>query len=97
MSIVVLVEFNSKPEATNTLKQFMADALPDTRAYDGCISLDVYNNADSDNNIVMGAKWESREHQEKAMELSAKKGTFEKLGEMLSSKPSFRYFDKLDI
>ena len=32
MSIVVLVEFNSKPEATNTLKQFMADALPDTRA-----------------------------------------------------------------
>ena len=38
MSIVVLVEFNSKPEDTNTLKQFMADALPDTRAYDGCIT-----------------------------------------------------------
>ena len=57
----------------------------------------MYNNADSDNNIVMMAKWESREHQEKAMELSAKKGTFEKLGEMLSSKPSFRYFDQLDI
>ena len=57
----------------------------------------MYNNADSDNNIVMVAKWESREHQEKAMELSSKKGTFEKLGEMLSSEPSFRYFDKLDI
>ena len=94
MPIVVLVEFNSKPEATNTLKQFMADALPDTRAYDGCISLDVCN---SDDNFVIVAKWESREHQEKAMELSAKKGTFEKLGEMLSSKPSFRYFDQLDI
>ena len=64
MSIVVLVEFNSKPEDTDALKQFMADALPDTRAYDGCISLDVCN---SDDNFVIVAQWESREHQEKYM------------------------------
>tara|TARA_B100000809_G_scaffold239324_1_gene260787 strand:+ start:1359 stop:1496 length:138 start_codon:yes stop_codon:yes gene_type:complete len=43
------------------------------------------------------AKWESREHQEKYMAWRAEQGAFEKLGEMLSSEPSFRYFDKLDI
>ena len=94
MPIVVLVEFNSKPEATNTLKQFLADALPDSRAYDGCISIDVCN---SDDNFVIVAKWESREHQEKYMAWRTEQGTLEKLGEMLSSGPSFRYFDQLDI
>ena len=29
MAITVLVEFSSKPEDTDALKQFMADALPD--------------------------------------------------------------------
>ncbi len=29
MAIAVLVEFSSKPEDTDALKQFMADAIPD--------------------------------------------------------------------
>ena len=43
MSITVLVELNSKTEATDTLKQLLVDSFPDTRAYDGCISVDAYN------------------------------------------------------
>ena len=94
MAITVLVEFNSKPEDTDALKQFMADALPDTRAYDGCISLDVCN---SDDNFVIVAQWESREHQEKYLAWRTEQGALKKMGEMLSSGPSFRYFDQLDI
>ena len=33
MSITVIVEFSPKPECTDTLKQFLAETLPDTRAY----------------------------------------------------------------
>lgn len=33
MSITVIVELSPKPECTDTLKQFLAEALPDTCAY----------------------------------------------------------------
>ena len=38
-----------------------------------------------------------REHQEKYMSWHIEQGALEKIGEMLSSGPSFRYFDQLDI
>jgi len=94
MAITVLVEFSSKPEDTDALKQFMADALPDTRAYDGCISLDVCN---SDDNFVIVAQWESREHQEKYLAWRIEQGAFEKLGGLLEDETSIRYFETLDI
>ena len=97
MSITVIVEFSPKPECTDTLKQFLAEALPDTRAYNGCTSLDVYNNTDSDGNIVVIAKWESREHQEKYLAWRIEQGAFEKLGGLLEDETSIRYFETLDI
>ena len=98
MSITVIVEFSHKPECTDTLKQFSAETLPDTRAYNGCTNLDVYNNnTDSDGNIVVIAKWESREHQEKYLAWRIEQGAFEKLGELLKAETSIRYFDTLDI
>ena len=97
MSITVIVEFNPKPEYSDILKDFLAEALPDTRAYDGCISLDTYNNSDSDGNIVLIVKWESREHQERYLAWRVEQGAFDKLGEMLSSEVSIRYFEKTEI
>ena len=42
MKNLVIVSFPAKTETLGLLKQSMKDALPDTRAYPGCISVDTY-------------------------------------------------------
>ena len=42
MKNLVIVSFPAKTESLDLLKQSMKDALPDTRAYPGCISVDTY-------------------------------------------------------
>ena len=42
MKNLVIVSFPAKSDTLETLKNAMKDALPDTRAYEGCISVDSY-------------------------------------------------------
>jgi quinol monooxygenase YgiN len=44
MSVLVLVEAPVKSEDVSNMKSYMAEILPDTRAYDGCQGIDVYFN-----------------------------------------------------
>ena len=41
---VVLLEVQVKPECVQEVKDYLKEALPDTRAYDGCQSIDIYGN-----------------------------------------------------
>ena len=42
MKNLVIVSFPAKADMLETLKEAMKSALPDTRSYDGCISVDTY-------------------------------------------------------
>ena len=70
--------------------------LPDTRAYDGCISIDVYQNMDAPETIVLVEKWESRAHQEKYMGWRSETGVVDKIVSQIDGAPSIRYFDLAD-
>ena len=62
MKNLVIVSFPAKTESLDLLKQSMKDALPDTRAYPGCISVDTYLE-ESTNTIHLIEDWETLEHQ----------------------------------
>ena len=62
MKNLVIVSFPAKEEKLDILKNAMKDALPETRAYDGCISVDTYIE-ESTNTIHLIEDWESLEHQ----------------------------------
>jgi quinol monooxygenase YgiN len=97
MSINVILEVQSKPETIEELKSTFEAILPDTRSYDGCISVEVIINQDDPLNVILLEVWETREHQEKYIQWRAETGALEALGAMLSQPASIRHFDSTSI
>ena len=64
MKNLVIVSFPAKADMLETLKEAMKSALPDTRSYDGCISVDTYIEK-STNTIHLIEDWETIDHQAK--------------------------------
>ena len=96
MSTMVLIELQIKPEAVSDLKALMKELLPDTRAYDGCQSVDLYDNLDAKGNVVLYELWDSREHQQRYLNWRSETGVLDRLGAHLTAQPNIRYFDRVD-
>ena len=96
MAVTVLLELQVKEDQINTMLETMKAILPDTRAYDGCLGVDVVQNQDEPANIILIEKWESKPHYEKYLAWRTETGFIEKMGAVLSAPPSIRYFDPRD-
>ena len=68
MKNLVIVSFPAKPETINNLKETLKSALPDTRNFDGCISVKTFIE-ESTNTIHLIEDWETLEHQQKYLSL----------------------------
>ena len=97
MSVVVFLELQVKPEAVNDVKEMLKENLPDTRAYDGCQGLDVYDNMDETGDLVIYERWDSRPQYEKYLAWRTETGTMDRVGDMLKEPPSIRYFERVDV
>ena len=97
MSVHVMLELNVKPESADDLNTLMKEILPDTRAYDGCEGITVQSNVDDSNNVVILEQWQSRENHEKYLAWRTETGVMDKIGSMLVSEPSLRYFNVVDV
>ena len=62
MKNLVIVSFPAKEESLETLKEAMRRALPDTRSFDGCLSVNTFIE-ESTNTIHLIEDWESLNHQ----------------------------------
>ena len=94
MSVLVLVEGPVSPENIADMKAYMAEILPDTRAYDGCNGVDAYFNMDDPCNMILVEYWDTRTHHEEYVGWRTETGVMDKIGTMLSGPPSIRYFEK---
>jgi len=97
MACTVVLEVKLKSDMIDTAKGAFKEILPDTRAYDGCQSVEVVENQDEAGNLVLIEIWESREKQEKYLGWRAETGVLDQLGAMCEVAPSVRYFDKVDV
>lgn len=61
MSYVVSIDFQCKPGKSEELRALLAGALPDTRAYAGCQTLDVYLDEEKECFTAIET-WDSAEH-----------------------------------
>ena len=96
MSVLVLVEAQVKPQDISAMESYMAEIIPDTRAYDGCQGIDVYFNTEDTSSMVLVEYWDSRAHQEKYIAWRTETGVMDKIGAMLAGPPSIRYFERID-
>jgi len=62
MKNLVIVSFPAKAETLETLKDAMRSALPDTRNYEGCLSVNTFIE-ESTNTIHLIEDWETLDHQ----------------------------------
>lgn len=96
MSIVVIVNFTAKEESIEDLKSYFKKILPDTRSYEGCEGVQLYQDMDSPTKFTIQAKWTSKEAQQKYISWRMESGEFEKLGSMITDSFSMDYYDIID-
>ncbi len=96
MATTVVLELRAKAGTGSDLNRAFKEILPDTRAYDGCMGVDVYRNDDDADVIMLVEQWESRAHYERYLAWRTESGMLAQLGEALDGGPSIRYFSRTD-
>ena len=96
MSVLALFELQVRPEAISDMKSYLAEILPDTRAYNGCRGIDVYSNTEDAGDMVLVEHWDSRAHHEKYRAWRDGTGFLDKMGTMLAGPPKLRYLERID-
>ncbi|MBT6441322.1 MAG: antibiotic biosynthesis monooxygenase [Alphaproteobacteria bacterium] len=96
MAVTIILEVKAKPGTGDELQASMKTVLPDTRSYDGCISLNTYRDQDDPDVFVLVEHFESKAHYETYLAWRVETGVFAQLGESLAEPPSIRYFDLTD-
>lgn len=97
MAVTVILELPVKPENRDDMVNAMKGALPDTRAYAGCIKITALANQDDTNTIVLIEEWESRGHHEAYMKFRTETGFIEAMSAMLTGEPKSMYLDDLNV
>jgi quinol monooxygenase YgiN len=97
MAVTVTLALAIKKERLDEFKGVIKDALPDTRAFDGCQSVDVYENHDKPGEIFLVERWDSKEHQQKYIAWREETGMMDALGTFLATPPTFAFYTKLDV
>ena len=95
--VTVTLTFTVKPERATEFISLLKSLLPDTRDYDGCLRVDVYQDQGNVGSILLVEDWTSKQHQEKYQEWRDETGIAEVVGPFLAGDPSFRYLDHLDV
>ena len=93
MAIKVFLEIEIKPEILDETLQTFTQMLPDTRAFDGCLGIEVLQDRENPNYIILDEKWETQEQQQKYMKWREENGFTEQISALLSAPPIFKYFD----
>lgn len=96
MSTLVVLTAKAKSENVDAVKALFKEIIPDTRSYDGCREITVYQNMDSGGTFVAVENWESRPHYEKYLAWRTESGVLDKFVEMLEEAPDIQYYDAID-
>ena len=96
MSVRVFLELKANPGTGDELVAFFGSILSDTRAYEGCKSVDVLQNRDDADSVVVVEVWDSHEQYEQYLAWQRDRGTSDRLMKALAEPPSIRQFDETD-
>ncbi|MAQ12842.1 MAG: antibiotic biosynthesis monooxygenase, partial [Chloroflexi bacterium] len=65
MPVTVTLAFSVIPERAEAFKALLRELLPDTRAYEGCLKVNVYEEQENPGRIYLVEDWESKAHQQR--------------------------------
>ncbi len=97
MSILVLLEVKAQPGKVDEFKSDLEEALPDTRAFDGCEGVTAHENQDDPGQITLIERWGSKSAYEAYTAWREERGDLARLAGLVSGPPSIRYFDDVPV
>ncbi len=97
MAIGVLLEWRFKPEAVDQAPSVVAKVLATTRAFDGCIRIDVLVDAADPTRWLLVELWESLEHDAAYREFRAGPGKVTEIPPMLAAAPVLTRYAVADV
>ena len=87
MSVTVTLLFPTKAEVSDAFFETLSAALPETRAFDGCIGVTTHRDLDDPSKVLLIEEWETREHQLAYLKWRAETGLLDAIGPMLAGEP----------
>lgn len=96
MSHTVLGEFRCKEGKGADFLGALLPALADTRAYDGCESVETYTDADDPDVIILWEKWAERAKQESYLAWRIETGMMNAIGPLMAAPPRFVHLTPQD-
>ena len=96
MSVIVIANLSAKEESLEELKKYLKEILPDTRSFEGCQGVQLYENKESPTKLTIHAKWVSEEAQKKYVAWRMETGALNKLMTMLSEPASMPFYNIID-
>lgn len=97
MAVTVVVELSVKPDKVETLKTMWREILGDTRAFDGCIDIYIYEDQDDPAHFALIENWQSRAHYDKYLAWRTETGFLEQVTALADGDLRFGFFDRMDI
>ena len=95
MSVIITLEVTAKAGQEDTLRTLFNETLPDTRNFDGCISVEAHSENPHPENIFLFEEWTSRSAYDKYLGWRGERGDFEKLMDLIQGEPVIRFFDRI--
>jgi len=96
MSFAVIINFTVKEEFAEELKKYLKEILPDTRSFEGCLGVQLYENKESPTKMIIHSKWTSEEADKKYMAWRTETGVFDKVAPMLMDPLSLEFYNVID-
>lgn len=97
MSATVILRAKVKPDNIGEFKDFIANCLPETRSYTGCINIDIYEECSHNGYFVFYENWDSFESYEAYLAFRSEQGVMDELSAFLSTPPEIVYYNRVDI
>jgi quinol monooxygenase YgiN len=92
MTTTATLALEFRPGTLETAQSVMKRVLTETRAFDGCVSIEVYADPDDDHRWIIFERWESSQHDSAYRAYRAGPGAITDLGDVLASAPVLQIY-----
>jgi quinol monooxygenase YgiN len=94
MSVTVILDMHFKPESIKEVLTALTESLPDTRAFDGCLSVQTVRKQEDPGNVSLIECWESKEHQQRYLAWRGTQAGDPRLAEATTAPITFTWYSE---
>lgn len=92
MALIATLDFTFKPESLAEARALLRTVLADTRAFEGCLGVEVWVDQENEAHVVAYETWESAEADAKYREFRAGPGKITEMPPLLAAAPVLTKF-----